>query len=514
MMKLNPKRVIFVSCILAMMSSLFMGAVALLYRWPIIVVLIFTFMFAIFLVMAVYIYVSFTRQSEYEKLRAQMDELEMSTEEKLNFFAELAHEIRTPINAIMGYDELILREYNDPALRQYAGNIKIAANTLLHLVNDSLDMSRIEAGKIKLFPIEYDLGFLIEELISMAQPRAQSKGLELKSYVNDQIPRYLYGDSDRIKQCVMNILTNAVKYTEEGEIIFSVDYDTVEEDREDGKTEILLHVSVRDTGIGIKEEDLERLYRPYERINEEKIRTIEGTGLGITIVRLILELMESELEVESVYGEGSNFHFTIKQEVMRMDPIGDIDQIYAENVLEKNTYHNKFVAPDARILIVDDGEMNLSVMEGLLKATKIQIDTVLSASTGLEFAEKNDYDLIMIDMRMPGMNGEEMIKCLRGEDKTKGKTKKNVNTPCIALTAGSLQEVQSEYIKIGFADYLLKPIAYKELEMVLMQYLPEEKVKLTARRRTDEPLLMTEEKYDEAVNILTRRQNVSIGGTT
>ncbi len=511
--KMNPKRAIFVSCIFAMLLSLFMGAVALLYRWPVIIVLIFTFMFALFLVGAVYVYVSYTRQSDYEKLRAQMDELEMRTEEKINYFAGLTHEIRTPINAIMGYDELILREYNDPALRQYAGNIKIAANTLLNLVNDTLDLSRIEAGKIKLFPIEYDLGFLIEELISMAQPRAQSKGLELKSYVNDKIPRYLYGDSDRIKQCVMNILTNAVKYTEEGEIIFSVDYSTVDEDRVDGKAEIQLHISVRDTGIGIKEEDLDRLYRPYERINEEKIRTIEGTGLGISIVRRLLDLMGSRLEVESVFGEGSNFHFTIKQEVMRMDPIGDIDQIYAENVIGKNTYHNKFVAPDARILIVDDGEMNLSVMEGLLKSTRIQIDTVLSAPTGLEFAEKNDYDLIMIDMRMPGMNGAEMIKCLRGTDKTKGKQKRNVNTPCIALTAGSLQEVQSEYNKMGFADYLLKPIAYKELEIVLMQYLPEEKVKLTARRKADEPLLMTQEKYNEAVNILTRRQNAEFGGT-
>ena len=527
----NKNRILFVSCIVLMLLSLLMGAVSILYFWPMIYPLLFTFSFALFLVFGVYIYVSVRRQSVYEKLRHEKEEVEREAERKIEYFANMSHEIRTPINAIMGYNELILREYNDPALRQYANNIRSAANSLLAIVNDSLDYSRIEAGKMKLFPAEYDLGIMIEELVNMTRPRALTKGLELKCYVNENIPRVLYGDSDRIKQCVINILTNAVKYTVEGEIVLAVDFEKLLDESENGKEEILLKIAVRDTGIGIKEDNLMTLYKPFERIDEEKIKSVEGTGLGITIVKKILDLMGSKLEVESVYGEGSNFHFTIKQEVLSSDPIGDFEQLYTEKLVAQSAYRNRFIAPGVRILVVDDAEMNLSVMEGLLKNTRIHIDSALSAQTGLELAEKNKYDLIFIDLRMPGINGVQMCDILKGGNKAEDKKKtrevrnlikdskdtksendanedsrlKNADTPCIALTAGALQEVNADYIKQGFADYLLKPIAYKELEMILMHYLPADKLLNVEEKNEDKPLFMTEGKLIEAMEVLERR---------
>ena len=515
--------------VIMMLFSLFMGAVSIAYAWAFVWVLFFTFVFLGFLVFCGGVYIAGLRNSELEKMRKERDAAQKDADMRLQYLANMAHEIRTPINAIIGYDELILREYNDPALRQYASNIKAASNSLLAIVNDSLDYSRMVAGKMELLPAEYDLGIVLEEIISMIRPRILAKGLEMKCFVNKDMPHILYGDSDRLKQCMINILTNAVKYTEEGEIVLSVDYKQLENDSATGKKEIVLIVSVRDTGIGIKEEDLKRLYSPFERIDEVKIKAVEGSGLGMSIVKRILALMDSKLEVESVYGEGSNFHFEVKQEVMRMDPLGNFEKMYTQNLVNENSYKNKFHAPSARILVVDDADMNLSVIEGLLKETRIQIDSALSAATGLELAATNEYDIIFIDLRMSGMNGGEMVNVIHGmsrddkeekrrrdlfyrrQDKDKKKKLKNEKTPCIALTAGALQEVQSEYIKLGFADYLLKPIVYKELEMVLLHYLPEEKVILLSERRKhnrekDIPSLMTTDKLREAVGILQNRE--------
>ncbi|WP_026524858.1 ATP-binding response regulator [Butyrivibrio sp. MB2005] len=464
---------------------------------------------------------------DYEQLRKEKENAELEAERKMEYFASVAHEIRTPINAIMGYDELILREYNDPALRQYASSIRSAANTLLSIINDSLDYSRIQAGKMRLFPAEYDLGAVIEELAEMIRPRAASKGLELKNYVNEQTPRFLYGDCDRLKQCIMNLLTNAVKYTEEGEITFSVDYEMLDENSERGNSQMLLKISVRDTGIGIRNEDMGRLYSPFERIEEEKNKYVEGTGLGISIVKEILGLMGSKLELESVYGEGSNFHFAIKQEIMKMSPIGDFEQLYAENIVSKEKYNTKFLAPNVKILVVDDADLNLSVMEELLKDTRMQVDSALSATTGLELAYKRKYDIIFIDLRMPGMNGEEMVRLIRGKDsdsKSKRinrwkKDKKgddrsgehagiNRNTPCIALSGGTLQEMQD---KRGFADYLLKPVLYKELEEVLLKYLPADKVKTIDNSSRNKSAREADSRVEKAAEILRRRQNKELG---
>lgn len=502
-MKTVAHRVKFILYLILMLISLFLGGVAIAYRWEVLWVLLFTLLFAMFLILAGYVYMSSQRDSAYDVLRKQKIHDEEDARRRMEYFASMSHEIRTPINAILGYDELILREYNDPALRQYAYNIRSAGNTLLSLINDSLDYSRIEAGKMELFPKEYDLGIVIEDMISLIRPRALAKGLDLKGYVNEKIPRMLYGDSDRLKQCIANILTNAVKYTEDGEIDFSVDYEEIQDRTLSDDREILLKVAVRDTGIGIRKEDLKRLYSPFERIEEEKIRSIEGSGLGISIVRQILSLMDSELKVESIYGEGSNFHFAIRQKVMGNEPIGDFEQSYARSVMDKSHFKISFTAPDARVLVVDDAELNLAVMEGLLNGTGIQVDSALSAQTGLEFAKKNKYDLIFIDLMMPKMNGKEMTLSLQN---TEGPSAK---TPCIALTAGARQEVRSEYKKQGFADYLLKPVVFKELESILGRYLPEEKIKRKStgrRNKAGEPVLASEEKLQEAYKILSQRE--------
>lgn len=507
-MKTTAHRVKFILYVVLMLISLFLGGVAIAYRWEILWVLFFTLLFALFLVLAGYVYMSSQRDSAYDVLRKQKLHDEEDARRRMEYFANMSHEIRTPINAILGYDELILREYNDPALRQYAYNIRSAGNTLLSLINDSLDYSRIEAGKMELFPTEYDLSVVIEDMMSLIRPRALAKGLDLKGYVNENIPRRLYGDAERLKQCIANILTNAVKYTEEGEIDFSVDYEKIESKAGSDGKEIILKVAVRDTGIGIKKEDLQRLYKPFERIEEDKIKTIEGSGLGISIVRQILALMDSELKVESIYGEGSNFHFSIKQKVVGSEPIGDFEQSYARSVMDKNHFKISFTAPDARVLIVDDAELNLAVMESLLNGTGIQVDSALSATTGLELAMRNKYDMIFIDLLMPGMSGEEMTTMLKNTDGI------NFNTTCIALTAGSRQEVRSVYKKQGFTDYLLKPVVFKEIEAILLRYLPDEKIKKKSsssnkRKKAGIPILATEEKLQEAYKILSQRESLN-----
>ncbi len=528
-----------------MLVSLFLGGVAIAYRWEILWVLFFTLVFSLFLVLAGYTYMTSQRDSAYETLRKQKQIDEEDAKRRMEYFANMAHEIRTPINAILGYDELILREYNDPALRQYAYNIRSAGNTLLALINDSLDYSRIEAGKMELFVSEYDLGTVIEDMMSLIRPRALAKGLELKGFINKNAPRRLYGDANRLKQCMANILTNAVKYTQEGEIDFSVDFESLSKDT------ILLKVAVRDTGIGIKEEDIKKLYEPFERIDEDRLGSIEGSGLGISIVRKILSLMDSELQVESIYGEGSNFHFSIKQRVAGPESIGDFAQGYARNVIDKTHFEISFKAPEARVLVADDAELNLAVMEGLLNGTGIQVDSAMSAATALEFAKNNDYDLIFLDLNLPEIRSKDMIKRFRGEskndlggkesrrsnmmlhrrvqEKAKNKDKQGGNkdgakerthnsaTPVIALTAGVLQDVQSEYKKLGFSDYLLKPIVYKELETILSKYLPHEKIIRNSnkindyirKRSSDTPLLATDEKLQEALNILAQREQVN-----
>ncbi len=384
---------------------------------------------------------------------------------KSQFLSSMSHEIRTPINAVLGMDELILRETREPHIREYAENIRTAGNTLLGLINDILDFSKIEAGKMELIPTEYAVSSLLNDLVMMIAGRAEKKGLVLKVEATEDLPSILYGDELRLRQVITNILTNAVKYTEKGSITLMVNWEKT------GSEEISLQVAVKDTGIGIKPEDKAKLFEAFARIEEERNRTIEGTGLGMNITQHLLGMMESQLEVESIYGEGSTFGFRVKQKVLNWQPMGNYEEAYRRTLAERRGKGESFTAPAARVLVVDDTPMNLTVVRGLLKQTKIQVDTAVSGYECLEMSGKKAYDMIFLDHRMPGMDGMETLQALRAQP-----DRPNAGAPIIALTANAVAGAREEYLAAGFDDYLTKPIDSQQLEACLLKFLPAAKV--------------------------------------
>ncbi len=398
-----------------------------------------------------------------EALRTEAEKNLAASQAKSAFLANMSHEIRTPINAVIGMDEMILREAKDKTILGYASNIKTASSNLLSIVNEILDFSKIEAGKMEILPENYDLSSVIVDLVNMINERAKSKGLKLNLQTAPSIPKTLFGDSVRIKQCILNLLTNAVKYTHKGSITFSLDYKEID------KEKIFLCVKVKDTGIGIKEEDLEKLCSPFERIEEGRNRTIEGTGLGMSIVKRLLDMMGSQLKVQSVYGKGSEFSFEVEQKVIDWTEIGDINEAYKNSIEEIAAYKEKLHAPRAHLLFVDDTEMNLEVIKALLKNTGIKIDTALSGKEALELVQDNCYDILFIDHRMPEMDGIETLHAMKtlAENKSAGK-------PCVALTANAISGVKKMYLEEGFTDYLSKPVNPEKLEDMIRQYLPKD----------------------------------------
>ncbi len=399
------------------------------------------------------------------------------SEAKSAFLSSMSHEIRTPINAVLGMDEMILRESRERKTLEYAENIQAAGNTLLSLINDVLDLYKIEAGKMEIIPVEYNPASMIHDLVTMIHIRAQKKGLRLIADVAGEIPSRMYGDEIRIKQVITNILTNAVKYTERGSVTLKIST------RKEDTGHVMLKVSVRDTGIGIREEDIQKLFSAFERIEEERNRNIEGTGLGMNITTRLLDMMGSELQVSSVYGEGSEFSFELLQEVLSWAPAGDYEKAWKESVKVSPRYRASFTAPAARILAVDDASMNLSVLAGLLKQTKVQVDTAGSGEECLERIKGTKYDIILLDHRMPGMDGMETRKRMDG---LPGNL--NGDTPVIALTANASAGVKEEYLKYGFSDYLSKPINGARLEQMVRVYLPAEKVQENTEGIFQEPL--------------------------
>ena len=411
-------------------------------------------------------YISEQNKKEREAKEAALTESQINaaaSQAKSAFLANMSHEIRTPINAVLGMNELILRESKEKSILEYASNIKTAGSNLLSIVNDVLDFSKIEAGKMELISENYEVSSLIVDLMNMTRERAFKKKLNYEIKVSPSLPKTLIGDCVRLKQCILNLLTNAIKYTKKGSVIFSVDYEKVSEEK------ILLKIHVKDTGSGIKKEDMPRLFAPFERIEEEKNRTIEGSGLGISIVRRILDLMHSQLDVKSIYGKGSDFSFMVKQQVSDWTGIGDLNEAYSETVAVMSNYKEKIYAPRAKLLFVDDTAMNLDVIKGLLKNTGISIDTVLSGKEALEAVKQNKYDIIFIDHRMPEMDGIQTLHAMKQmtENLCAGK-------PCIALTANALSGVKNMYLSEGFDDYLSKPVNPVKLEEMIRNYLPKE----------------------------------------
>ena len=390
-----------------------------------------------------------------------------ATEAKSSFLSNMSHEIRTPINAVLGMNEMILRECEDRNILGYSEHIKAAGNTLLSLINDILDFSKIEAGKIDIIPVEYDLSEVLNDLVMMAKLRADKKDLTMTLDFDQETPKKLYGDEVRIKQIITNILTNAVKYTERGGVTFSLGFERIEA----SPASVMLTVAIKDTGIGIKPEDLDKLFSKFERIEEKRNRHIEGTGLGMSITKMLLDMMGSQLEVSSVYGKGSTFSFRVEQKVVKWEPLGDYEASFAAMLDKREKYREKFTAPEAHVLIADDNEMNLVVFKSLLKQTKMQIDTAKDGREALQAARVRKYDLIFLDHMMPNKDGIEVLHDLR-----KHPDWPNFTTPSICLTANAISGARDQYIEAGFNDYLTKPIDADKLEESLMAYLPADKV--------------------------------------
>lgn len=415
-------------------------------------------------IIVVIISIIMTRSNRYLHMSARAI---AANEAKSSFLSNMSHEIRTPINAMLGMNEMILRESDEQSIITYSENIKAAGKNLLGLVNDILDFSKIEAGKMEIIPVDYDLSAVVNDLANMIHNRAEDKGLIFRLKIDKNIPRLLHGDEVRIKQVIANLLTNAVKYTEKGSVTLYMGYRKLNSDPDN----ILLTVSVKDTGIGIKEEDMQKLFSKFERIEEDRNRNIEGTGLGMGIAGNLLEMMGSKLNVESVYGLGSTFSFSVKQQVQGTDPIGDYEESYRESLAQKDRYHEKFSAPDACILVVDDNPMNLMVFKSLVKQTGVKTDTANSGDEGISLTRNKLYDLIFLDHMMPEKDGIETLHEIREDTDNQ-----NRNTPSICLTANAISGAREKYISAGFDDYLTKPIDPDTLEEMMLAYLPKDKI--------------------------------------
>lgn len=385
-------------------------------------------------------------------------------EAKTMFVAHMSHEIRTPLNSILGLNEIILRESTNPKVRESSNNIKLSGETLGKIINDILDFSKIEAGKMEIIESEYEVSSTITDLMNICSQRAKTKNLELIINVDEEMPHKLFGDELRIKQCVINLVNNAIKFTDRGTITLNIGFEKI-----DGG-QILVKFSVRDTGIGIKPEDLGRLTHEFERLDYKHNRTVEGSGLGLSIVSSLLMMMGSKLEVQSEYGNGSTFSFNIRQQVVWWEKIGNFNDRYNKLVKNTDEYHVSFKAPDARVLVVDDTEMNIIVFAGLLKETEVIIDSATSGREMLDLVKKKRYDVIFIDHRMPGMSGVEAFHAMNGMEGNL-----NEGVPCVALTANVVSGARDYYLREGFVDYLSKPVDSKLLETVLGRLIPAEK---------------------------------------
>lgn len=396
-------------------------------------------------------------------MRRNLDDtvVEVTSKEKAKseLLASMSHEIRTPINAILGMNEMIMRVSENEEISNYSANIQSSGKALLSLITDILDYSKIEAGEMELNENTYSLAELIQDSYNVCVQRAEKKGLSVLLDVDKNLPSKLSGDEGKIRQILINLLTNAVKYTENGKVIFRVR-------STGGVNEVKLRFDVEDTGIGISKENIQTLFEPFTRFDAKRNATIEGTGLGLAIAKKLAAILNGNLSVESEPEVGSTFTLEIPQKVIVKDPIGDIYEFI--NRQKKSEYHAKFTAPKAQVLAVDDVNVNLLVLGGLLKGTKVNITNADSGAKALELVKNNHYDIILMDHLMPVMDGIETFEKI----KALGDECANSDTPVIVLTANAVAGVKEEYLEKGFTDYLSKPLDGTELENMLLKYLP------------------------------------------
>ncbi len=390
------------------------------------------------------------------------------------FLANMSHELRTPINTILGLNELIIRESQDEAVKEYALDIRQAGNILLTLVSDILDFTTLEAGRMELMEGIYDISSLLNDLINGISLQVRKKKLELRLDIAKDIPHKLLGDEIHLRQIIGNLLSNAVKYTEKGRITLHVSWRKVSSDK------IELYIIVKDTGVGIKEKDIPKLFGVFQRMNTTVRNKNERTGLGLAITSRLVGMMGGKLEVQSVYGKGSAFSFKVVQKVEDRAPLGDFEKQYNESLRSTENYRQKFIAPMGRILVVDDNAMNLAVAQGLLKQTRLQVDVASSGEECLELMRHKTYHLICMDHMMPVMDGVETLHKIRELE-----SNPSADAPVIALTANAVPGAKEFYLNEGFQDYLTKPIDADKFENMLIEYLPDSVVYLTQGQNVD-----------------------------
>lgn len=442
----------------------------------------------------------------YKELNDELEKanegLKRASEAKSNFLANMSHEIRTPINAVLGMNEMILRESDDKNVLDYANDIDSAGHQLLSIINDILDFSKIESGHMEIHPVEYELFSVMNDCYNMIIMRAKVKNLRVELENNPHMPAFLYGDEVRVRQVIMNLLTNAVKYTMDGYVRLTLDFDKIDDET------INVKIVVKDTGVGIAEEDMPALFAAFQRIDELTNRTIEGTGLGLAITNKFVEMMDGHIEVESAKGVGSTFTVVIPQKIASKNEVGDFASKYRHKEFLEGDYGNaggtgamsnaaktphvgdekidgasklkapedkkkeaSFIAPEARVLVVDDVKMNLNVVRLLLKNTQMEIDLAGSGEQCLQYTMMKHYDVILMDHMMPNMDGIETFHRVQAQDNGLNK-----NTPVIMLTANAIQSVDKMYMGEGFASYITKPVKADALEAELTKILPKEKV--------------------------------------
>lgn len=382
---------------------------------------------------------------------------------KGEFLANMSHEIRTPLTTILGMDEVILRKYEAGPIYEYARDIQSAGNNLLHIINDILDFSKIESGQLELATRNYDLGQVLRDVDNMIKIRAEQKGLKYIPQIDDSLPDELFGDKIRVNQIMINILNNAVKYTKNGSVKF-----TLTGVRGDDPSLIVLHITVTDTGIGIHAEDIPKLFKSFSRIDAKETHNIEGTGLGLAITGRLIELMGGTVEVTSTYGMGSTFHVVLPQKIVGQKTLREFEQ---EASHAKKADRKILKAPTARVLVVDDNDMNRIVLRSLIKETQIKVDDAESGEECLKKIQANEYDIILMDYMMPRMDGKETLAKIKEMPNAPGAKAK-----IIVCTANALVGVRAELLAAGFDDFLSKPVNGRELEDMLAKYIPESKI--------------------------------------